>query len=64
MTVERGKVRGLISANGAGKSTFVDAITGFVSPERGTVTLDGVEIQSWPAHRRMTAGLSRSAAPG
>jgi ABC-type branched-subunit amino acid transport system ATPase component/branched-subunit amino acid ABC-type transport system permease component len=60
LTVERGQVRGLIGANGAGKSTLVDAITGFAPLERGTVVLNGIRIDTWPAYQRMNAGLTRS----
>ncbi|WP_346007525.1 energy-coupling factor ABC transporter ATP-binding protein [Janibacter terrae] len=34
---------GVIGANGSGKSTFVRMLNGLVVPERGTVTLDGLD---------------------
>lgn len=41
LTVERGRVTGLIGMNGSGKSTLFKTITGMVRPAAGTVTLDG-----------------------
>jgi len=60
LDVNPGEVVGLIGANGAGKTTCIDAITGFVRPTAGTVELGGQKIESWPAHRRARAGLTRS----
>lgn len=39
-----GEVRGLIGANGAGKSTFVKMLTGQVSPDNGIIRLDGSAV--------------------
>jgi sulfate-transporting ATPase len=60
LEVRPGEVHGLIGPNGAGKTTLIDAITGFVKAGQGSVELGGVDIGSWPARRRSSAGLSRS----
>jgi sulfate-transporting ATPase len=60
LDVNPGEVVGLIGANGAGKTTCIDAITGFVRPTAGTVELGGLRIESWPAYRRARRGLTRS----
>ena len=60
LTVAPGAVMGLIGPNGAGKSTLVDAVTGFVSPEAGTVELGGVSLGGWPVQARARAGLRRT----
>jgi ABC-2 type transport system ATP-binding protein len=44
MTIGPG-VTGLLGPNGAGKSTLLHLIAGFLSPSRGTVTIDGK--QTW-----------------
>jgi sulfate-transporting ATPase len=60
LEVAPGEIVGLIGPNGAGKTTVIDAITGFVRPASGTVSIDGERIDSWPVHRRVVAGISRS----
>jgi branched-chain amino acid transport system ATP-binding protein len=60
ITVHRHEVVGLIGPNGAGKSTLVNLLSGFDFPTTGTVLLDGVDITTWPAHRRVRAGLART----
>lgn len=59
LEVRPGEVVGLIGSNGAGKTSVIDAITGF-APASGAVTLGEQRIDGWPAHRRARAGLSRT----
>lgn len=59
LKVEPGQVVGLIGANGAGKTSVIDALTGFTSAE-GEIKLDGQRLDGLSAHRRARAGLSRS----
>jgi branched-chain amino acid transport system ATP-binding protein len=54
------EVVGLMGPNGAGKSTLVNLLSGFDFPTTGSVVLDGVDITTWPAHRRVRAGLART----
>ncbi len=44
----RGEVHGLVGANGAGKSTFLNVIAGAITPSSGAIVVDGepVEITS------------------
>jgi ABC-type branched-subunit amino acid transport system ATPase component len=42
--VPEGQVVGLIGPNGAGKSTVVDLVSGFGSPDSGTITFAGEEL--------------------
>jgi branched-chain amino acid transport system ATP-binding protein len=60
VSVARGEVAGLIGPNGAGKTTMFGAICGTVPMAGGRVTLDGVDVSGWPAHRRARAGLGRT----
>jgi len=48
-SLNRGEVLGLPGANGTGKSTTLNMISGFFPPTSGTVTLDGYDLQKNPA---------------
>jgi ABC-2 type transport system ATP-binding protein len=53
--VEPGQLVGLLGPNGAGKTTTVSMIAGLVTPDQGTVTIDGAAIagDADPAKRRL-----------
>jgi len=42
----------VIGSNGAGKSTLFNAIAGVFAPSQGQILIDGVEVTTWPEHRR------------
>jgi len=42
--IDRGEVVGLLGHNGAGKTTIMKMLTGFLEPTTGRVTLDGLDI--------------------
>ena len=48
----------LIGPNGAGKTTLVSLVSGRITPSGGTIHLDGRDITSMPAHRRVRAGIA------
>lgn len=60
VSVAAGELVGLIGANGAGKSTFINAVTGVVAAERGTVRIEGTDVTGWPMHRVAQAGVVRT----
>lgn len=54
LTVAPGEIVGLIGANGAGKTTFVEVVTGLVRPDAGQVTVGGRNVlHSGRAARRL-----------
>jgi branched-chain amino acid transport system ATP-binding protein len=55
--VRAGQVVSLIGANGAGKSTTLNAISGLQKPQSGTVRFEGVDITGWRADRVTARGV-------
>ncbi|MEP0814409.1 MAG: ABC transporter ATP-binding protein [bacterium] len=53
-----GKIISLIGANGAGKSTTLNAIMGLVRTSGGTVSYSGLDITNKPAHKIVALGMS------
>ena len=60
INVRRGELVGLIGANGAGKSTVINAVTGLVPAQDGDVFLASQRINKWPTHRIAAAGIVRT----
>lgn len=44
LNLEKGKIIGVLGANGSGKSTFLKLIAGLVSPTAGNVLVDGEKV--------------------
>src|SRR6187200_1581250 len=55
--VHAGSVVALIGANGAGKSTTLNTISGLLAPRAGTITFARQEIGGWRADRVAALGL-------
>lgn len=62
-SVDRNRVLGFLGPNGAGKSTAMKIITTFLSPDAGTVTVDGVDVTSDPLAVRTRIGYLPETAP-
>ena len=45
VTLEEGKIYGLLGRNGAGKSTLLNVLTDRIFPEEGSVTVDGEPVR-------------------
>jgi branched-chain amino acid transport system ATP-binding protein len=58
--IAAGQKVSLIGANGAGKTTFVNMVTGYLKPDRGTIALDGVDIGRRSPRHIAQLGISRS----
>jgi spermidine/putrescine transport system ATP-binding protein/putrescine transport system ATP-binding protein len=54
LTLERGEFFGLLGPSGCGKTTLLRMIGGLTLPDSGTVTIDGVDVTSWPPNKRPT----------
>ena len=60
--INPGEITCLLGSNGAGKTTFIRALTGLTKPHAGTIQFDGLEITGLPPHR--TNGRRASARAG
>ncbi len=53
-----GEVHCLVGENGAGKSTFIKILSGALTPDSGTITLNGSPIRFSSPHEALQAGLA------
>lgn len=56
LEVNKGEIVGLLGPNGAGKTTTFRMICGMVSPDQGSVWLQGNEVTKWPMYVRAKEG--------
>lgn len=56
LTVEPGKIYGFLGSNGAGKSTTMNIITGYLGATSGTVTINGHDIFKEPEEAKKCVG--------
>lgn len=56
-SVSEREVVAVLGANGSGKSTSLNTISGFVAPTAGTITFDRTDITGLPAHRIFRLGV-------
>lgn len=46
LTINKGEMLSIVGTNGAGKSTFSKVVCGFVTPQCGSFTFDGMDLQN------------------
>jgi ABC-type uncharacterized transport system ATPase subunit len=57
LEVGRGEILGLLGENGAGKSTLMNILYGLLSPDGGTIEVDGVEVQITSSSIALSHGI-------
>ncbi|PZS34429.1 MAG: ABC transporter [Pseudonocardiales bacterium] len=60
MDMKPGEVLGIVGPNGAGKTTLINAVSGVVRANSGTVHMDGVDVTNQGANRMARAGVART----
>ena len=56
--VGQGEIVALIGANGAGKTTILQTITGLIQPRGGSIRFDGADLLKTPAHKIVSLGMA------
>jgi branched-chain amino acid transport system ATP-binding protein len=59
-SIEAGGIIGLIGPNGAGKTTLFSLLSGFLTPDHGTIAFDGTSLTGVTPERRCRLGLCRT----
>ncbi|MEP1522699.1 MULTISPECIES: LPS export ABC transporter ATP-binding protein [Rhodobacterales] len=57
MQLNRGEVVALLGPNGSGKTTTFYSVAGLVTPEGGSVKVDGHDVTTLPMYRRAQLGI-------
>lgn len=60
VSVKRAERLGLIGTNGAGKTTFVNIVTGYIKPDSGAISLEGRDITGRAPREITREGVCRS----
>lgn len=60
VSIESGEIVSLIGANGAGKTTFVNMVTGYLKPDSGTIMSQGRDITGLRPREITRLGVCRS----
>lgn len=55
-TLEKGRIYGLLGCNGAGKSTTMNLLAGYLPPTRGRIIVNGLDLQQCPEKARANIG--------
>ena len=63
LTVERGEVVGFLGPKGAGKSTTMKMLTGFLEPDGGEIFIEGIDLKSKPIEAKKSIGYLPEGAP-
>ena len=59
LEVNEGEIVTLIGANGAGKSTVLNTISGLLHPRGGSVTFMGQDLKGVPPHKLVARGMAQ-----
>ncbi len=60
VTLEEGKVVGIVGPNGSGKTTFVNIVTGYIKPTEGKILFQGEDVTGRDPRDLTNRGITRS----
>ncbi|CAG9297729.1 ABC transporter ATP-binding protein [Celerinatantimonas diazotrophica] len=55
-TIEQGEIVGLLGHNGAGKTTILKMLSGYLEPHQGSIELDGIDVIQTPKQAQTLIG--------
>lgn len=58
--IEHGEVVGVIGTNGAGKTTFINMVTGYLKSSTGNILIEGQEVTGCNPRQMVGRGIARS----
>jgi len=58
--IPRSKVTGIIGPNGSGKTTLFNVINGYLTPDRGRVVFEDIDITHFKPHATCKVGIGRT----
>lgn len=58
LVVERGSISVLLGSNGAGKTTFLEGLSGVIAAAGGRIALDGIDLHKLRPGARARAGIA------
>lgn len=66
LSVKKGEILGLLGANGAGKSTTINMLLGFIQPDSGAININELDVSTQANEKMYGAhmGKSRNQLPG
>ncbi len=56
LTVNNGEIVGFVGPNGAGKTTTLKVMTGILKPDKGSVLINGIDLQKKPLDAKQEIG--------
>ena len=56
-SVEQGEIFGFLGPNGAGKTTTISMLSGLLRPDSGSITIDGMDMNSSGREIRRIMGV-------
>jgi len=59
LQITQGQIYALIGPNGSGKTSFLNCVNGFYTPNRGRMTFYDMDITKMPPYKRAGLGISR-----
>lgn len=60
LDVRAGEIHGLIGPNGSGKTTILNVVSGYYTPEAGEVGIDGTPLEPGRPELRAACGIART----